>query len=101
MTVLGDHPEGLLLPIRAQPGARADAIRGLYQGALKVAVTQVAEKGKANKALTRLLCKKLALRRSQLTLWTGETTADKQFIVRGIGRDELVARIDAMLAPEE
>lgn len=97
MMVLGEHAEGFLLPVRAQPGARANAIRGLHRGALKVAVTQVAEKGKANKALTHFLCKKLDLRRSQLTLWAGETIADKQFIVRGIGRDELVARIEAML----
>ncbi|MFO7907979.1 MAG: DUF167 domain-containing protein [Planctomycetota bacterium] len=97
MMVLGEHAEGLLLPVRAQPGARANAIRGLHRGAVKVAVTQVAEKGKANKALTQFLCKKLDLRRSQLTLCAGETTADKQFIVRGIGRDELVARIEAML----
>lgn len=98
MTMLGSHPEGLLLSVRVQAGARANEIRGLYQDALKVAITQVAEKGKANKALTQFLCKQLGLRRSQLALWTGETSADKHFIVRGVGRDELVARIEAMLS---
>ena len=97
MIALTDHPDGIVLPVRAQPGARANAIRGLRDGALKVAVTQVAEKGKANKALLQLLCKKLSLRRSQLTLLTGETVADKQWLVRDISREELTERITAVL----
>jgi len=94
---LTDHVEGIVLPVRAQPGARANAIRGLRNGALKVAVTQVAEKGKANKALVQLLCKMLSLRRSQLTLLAGETAADKQFLVRDISREVLTQRITAVL----
>ena len=77
MIELTDHASGLVLALRAQPGARANAVRGLHRGALKVAVTQVAEKGKANKALLQFLSKTLALRRSQLELLAGETSADK------------------------
>lgn len=101
MITLSEHAEGVLLPVRAQPGARADAVRGLHQGALKVSVTQAAEKGKANKALIKLLTKKLRLRRSQLTLVSGETSADKKFLVRGLDRDELMARIRATHAMDE
>ena len=100
MIVLTDHADGVILPVRAQPGARANAIRGLHGGALKVAVTQVAEKGKANRALTHLLCKTLGLRRSQLSLLSGETSADKQFLVRDITREELTRRIAAILAED-
>jgi len=53
-------PEGVLLPVRAQPGSRQSGIRGEQAGALKVCVTQVAEKGKANKALVKVLCDALA-----------------------------------------
>jgi uncharacterized protein YggU (UPF0235/DUF167 family) len=51
MLSIEPHPEGAILPVRAQPGARRKEIRGEQDGALKVCVTQSPEKGKANKAL--------------------------------------------------
>ncbi len=56
------HPDGVILPVRAAPGSRVSAVRGEQNGALKVAVTQVAEKGKANRAVIDVLCKSLRLR---------------------------------------
>jgi uncharacterized protein len=90
---LSVHPEGVVLPVRAQPGARANAIRGVQNGALKVAVTQVAEKGKANKAILELLCRSLGLKRSQVELMTGDTAAHKRILVRGVSVEDLAARI--------
>ncbi|MHB8970613.1 MAG: DUF167 domain-containing protein [Pirellulaceae bacterium] len=93
MIELSAHPEGVVLPVRAQPGARENALRGVQNGALKVAVTQVAEKGKANKALVDLLCKTLSLKRSQVELLAGETAAQKRFLVRGVSLEELAERL--------
>jgi uncharacterized protein YggU (UPF0235/DUF167 family) len=45
MIALETHPEGVILPVRAQPGSRKNELKGEQAGALKVAVTQVAEKG--------------------------------------------------------
>ncbi len=101
MIALTQLPEGVVLPVRAQPGARANAVRGVQDGALKVAVTQIAEKGKANKALLQLLCKTLALRRSQVTLLAGETSAQKQFLIRDISADALRQRIRKVLASDD
>ena len=86
-----------MLPVRAQPGARASALRGQQEGMLKVSVTQVAEKGKANKAIVAVLSKWLALRKSQLQLLSGETAHHKKFLVRGVTAAELAARIDEAL----
>lgn len=97
MIELPDRDGGLVLSVRAQPGSRANAVRGLHRGSLKVAVTQVAEKGKANKALLQFLGKTLLLRRSQLELIAGETSTDKLLLIRDIARDELVRRIEAVL----
>ena len=93
MIELIEHPEGVLLGVRAQPGARENAIRGVQEGALKVAVTQVAEKGKANKAIAQLLCRSLALKRSQIELLSGDTGAQKRFLIRDIALVELAARL--------
>ena len=43
------HPQGVVIAVRAQPGAKKNGITGEHDGALKVSVTQAPEKGKANK----------------------------------------------------
>ena len=93
MIELRDHPAGVVLPVRAMPGASRAGIRGEQSGALKVAVTQIAEKGKANKALIETLAKELRLKRSQIELVSGETQRAKEFVIRGISREELQQRI--------
>ena len=93
MIALEPHAEGTILPVRAQPGARRNEIRGEQDGALKVCVTQVAEKGKANKAVIEVLCGALSLRKSQIELVSGETAHQKRFLVRGLKPTELSDRI--------
>jgi uncharacterized protein (TIGR00251 family) len=82
-----------VLPVRAQPGARDSAVRGLQDGALKVAVTQVAEKGKANKALVALLSTALGVKKSQVELLSGTTSSQKRFLIRGISPEQLRERL--------
>ena len=92
------HPDGAILPVRAQPGARRNEIRGIQDGALKVCVTQAPEKGKANKAIVEVLAKWLGVRKSQIELLSGETASQKKFLVREIQQEELAERMNARLA---
>jgi uncharacterized protein (TIGR00251 family) len=95
MIELSEHPDGVVLPVRAQPGAAKNGIRGEQNGMLKVSVTQVAEKGKANKVLAEVLAKELGLRKSQIELIAGELSPQKRFLIRGISREDLATRIAA------
>ncbi len=88
-----ETPAGILLPVRARAGARANELRGWQDGQLKVAVTQVAEQGKANRAIIELVARCLKLRRSQISLHSGATTPQKVLLVRDITRGELLTRI--------
>src|SRR5262245_31159523 len=97
MINLTDDPEGVILPVKAQPGAAKNGIRGEQNGMLKVSVTQVAEKGKANKAVTDVLAKELSLARSQIELIAGELQREKRFLVRGVTREALQQRIAALV----
>jgi uncharacterized protein (TIGR00251 family) len=90
---LESHAEGTILPVRAQPGARRNEIRGEQEGALRVSVTRAAEKGRANKALLDLLSKKLGLRKSQIELIAGATSPHKRFLLRDLTREEAARRI--------
>ena len=83
----------MILPVRAQPGARDSGLRGEQDGALKIAVTQIAEKGKANKALVATLCKALRLKKSQVELLSGPTSSHKRFLIHGLSIDELRKRL--------
>jgi len=98
MISLTMHQDGVILPVRAQPGARKAGIVGEHGGSLKVAVTAPPEDGRANKALLEVLREQLGLKRSQLELLSGETSREKRFLVRGLTKDELSARIAARLA---
>src|SRR5262249_57127453 len=95
MIAIGGHAEGLVLPVRAQPGARKNGVLGEQAGALKVAVTAPPEEGRANKALLETLRNVLHLKRSQLELLSGETSRDKRFLGPGLLRAELEARLAA------
>ena len=95
MIAIEPHPEGVVLPVRAQSGSRINGLRGEHERALKVSVTQVAEKGKANQAIIEVLAKALALRRSQIELLSGETSPQKKFLLRGISVEELRDKLPA------
>jgi uncharacterized protein len=93
MIEMQPHPEGTILSVRAQPGARRNEIRGEQDGALKVCVTQSPEKGKANKAVIVLLAKSLKLRKSQVELISGETSHQKRFLIRDVTPEEIAKKL--------
>ncbi|MFO1041407.1 MAG: DUF167 domain-containing protein [Planctomycetaceae bacterium] len=90
-------PSGIVLPVKAQPGARRNGITGEHAGALKIAVTQAPEKGKANDAIIDVLVEALGLKRNQIELISGATSPQKKFLVTGLTRQELDARINSQL----
>jgi uncharacterized protein len=94
---LEETSDGIILPVQAQPKAQKNGIVGEHAGRLKVAVTEPPDKGKANDALVRVLASALALKRAEIELVSGQTSATKRFRVAGVGREELAARIAACL----
>lgn len=73
--------------VRASPKASRNAILGVMETAdgtaLKVAVTAVADKGKANMAVTALLAKTFGISKSNVTLISGGK--DRRKVVRVTG----------------
>jgi len=97
MVSLEQSPHGVVIPVQAQPGARKNGIVGEHAGRLKVAVTQAPEKGKANQALIEVLANALGIKRSQITLLSGETSSKKKFLVTGVDLLQLRDKIDVLL----
>ena len=97
MIRLDETPAGIVLRVKAQPGARRNGVVGEQAGALKVSVTQAPEKGKANDAIIDVLTRSLELKRSQVELKSGVTSSRKTFLVTGISEADLRLRIGTLL----
>jgi uncharacterized protein (TIGR00251 family) len=97
LIALNAHRDGTILPVRAQPGARRDAIVGVHADSLRVAVTAPADKGRANAAIRALLARTLGCSPSQIGLLSGETSRQKRFLIAGLPPDELAKRIASVL----
>jgi uncharacterized protein (TIGR00251 family) len=97
MITLTEHAEGVVLPVRAQPGARREGVVGEQNGALKVAVTAPPLDGRANDALVAVLRGALGLKRSQVELIGGATSRDKRVLIRGVSVAEMREKIAGLL----
>jgi len=90
---LTEHREGIILRVRAQPGASRNAVLGSHGGALKISVTSPPEKGKANAAISEVLCEVLGLRHDQVVLLGGAGSRNKRFLIRGLTPAQLHAQL--------
>ena len=95
--MIQDHPEGCVLSVRAQPGARRNGIVGEKAGTLKVAVTAPPDQGRANKALIEVLAECLGIKKSQVELLSGQTHREKRFLIRGVTRQQISDAIGKLL----
>jgi uncharacterized protein (TIGR00251 family) len=93
MIAITENAQGCILRVRAQPGARKNAVVGEHAGALKIAVTAPPQDGRANEAIAELLRQSLQLKRSQVELLRGERSREKWFLIRGLTRTELENRV--------
>lgn len=70
--------QGATISVRVTPRARRNSVQ-IDDGAIRVSVTTVPEKGKANTAVQKLLAKAMGVARTRLVLIRGETARDKVF----------------------
>ena len=75
---------GVLVPVRAGPGASRNRIAGEHAGSLKVMVTAPPEGGRANGAIAATLARALGVRESAVELVSGRSSRDKVFHVEGV-----------------
>lgn len=82
-------PAGIVLPVQAQPKARRNAVLGVRQGRLLVAVTAPPEDGKANDALVVVLADALGIKRRQISLTAGASSPRKRFLIAEANLEQL------------
>jgi hypothetical protein len=75
---MDSRPEGVVLALHLQPGARRTAVVGPHGARLKIAVASPPADGRANAALLDFLAERLAVPRGALTLLSGATSREKR-----------------------
>jgi len=71
----------ITLKVKAKPGARQDSVLGVRGTELLVSVRAVAEKGRANAEIARVLSKALGVSRGSIVLKLGGASPHKVFQV--------------------
>jgi uncharacterized protein (TIGR00251 family) len=74
---------GIRLRLRVAPKAARSRIMGVHGGALKVAVTEAPERGRANAAVIELLARALGVPKKNIAIVSGETAQDKVIEIAG------------------
>ncbi len=78
---------GFRLRLRIAPKAARARIMGEHAGALKLAVTEAPERGKANAAVIELLAHALRVPKKNVCIVQGETSQDKVVEIAGFNGD--------------
>ena len=86
--------DGVRIRVHAQPGAKQSRIAGAYGETVKIAVATPPVDGKANKALQKLIAQWLGVSASSVTLTSGMTGREKQFLVSGVSPEEAKAILE-------
>jgi hypothetical protein len=94
---LSDEGDAVLVRVKVQPQARKNALAGVHDGLLKVAVNEPPEKGKANEAVRKLLAKCLGISRSRVAIVAGHSSRVKAVTIQGMSAQKLQERLHQLL----
>jgi uncharacterized protein YggU (UPF0235/DUF167 family) len=83
----------MILSIKVAPKAARTAISGWMGSVLKISVTAVPERGKANEAVIELLAATLKLPKSSISVLRGHGGAQKVVQVDGLADGEILRRL--------
>ena len=83
------------IEVRLRPRGHADELMGVEDGVLQARVSAPPVDGKANKALCRLVAKRVGVAPSHVSLIRGEKSRDKLLLVEGIDEPTLMGRLGA------
>jgi uncharacterized protein len=83
----------VLLSVKLQPRASANAIGDALGSELKIKVTAPPVDAAANEALLRLLAETLDCPRNSVQLARGHTSRHKQLLIRGLTLADVAARL--------
>ena len=91
--VIEPHADGVSFRVKVHAGAKRDRVGGAHDGALKVEVATAPARGKANRAVLRLLATSMGVPPGAVTLLSGGTSPRKRVAIRGLSVEEAERRL--------
>ena len=98
--MLSGTPDGTLLLVRVNPGARKSEIMGEAGGRLRIRLQAPPVEGKANRELTRFVARELGLKKNRVALASGEKSREKTLLLQGVDPGEVRDRLKSALKEE-
>ncbi len=81
--------DGIVIRVRLTPNSCCDSVKGVQNdgndgAVLRVSVTEVPEKGKANQAMIKFLAKALKTAKGNVQIISGQSDRNKKVFLRGL-----------------
>ena len=92
--IIRETEGGIVFTVKVVPGSSRTVICGLFDGMLKIKVSAVAEKGKANKCLVDFLAGQIGVKKKAVSIISGLTRPVKQIRVLDISAQELIKKLN-------
>ncbi len=86
--------DAVTFSVKVVPGSSRTALAGILDGMLKVKVAAPAEKGKANKSLVNFLAKELDVKKSTLSIISGQANPIKNVQITGLSIEQLLNKLN-------
>lgn len=84
----------MIIEVKLKPKAKNNEILGFKNGVLQIRVKDPPIEGRANKALVRLLAKRLKIAKSCIKIKSGETAKIKKLIIECIEEKEIFKQLN-------
>ncbi len=84
----------MIIEVKLKPKAKNSEILGFKNGVLQIRVKDPPIEGRANKALVRLLAKRLKIAKSCIKIKSGETSKIKKLIIECIEEKEIFKQLN-------
>jgi hypothetical protein len=85
---------GVIFTLKVVAGSSKTAVCGLIDDKLKIKVAAAREKGKANQCLLAFVARQLGVKKNEVSIISGRTSAIKQVQVAGMTADMLRKRLN-------
>jgi uncharacterized protein (TIGR00251 family) len=87
---------GTTVAVRLRPRGSRDELLGMRDGVLRAKVTAPPVDGRANKALCKLIAKRVGVAPSRVSVVRGEKSREKVVRVEGVGKAEVEAALEGL-----
>jgi uncharacterized protein len=94
---ISETPNGIIFQVKVVPAGSRTSIEGCYGDMLKVKLSAVPEKGKANDALIEFLAESLGTKQKFVKIVSGLTSKVKQVAIEQMPQQEFLEKLKTIL----